>query len=141
MFYRLSNFAVINDKVISVSINLSVALIAIWATIIKRFSVGVLPLNYYICTGMDPSKANGIENYQSLSKKYNSSLIVLSVSFLLHLALGPKIFLYKRKAEKRVVPVVLGNFSQQPPNDAERASNFVTVDKTTSVFSPLRYDI
>ena len=90
---------------------------------------------------MDPDRDNELGNYQSLSKKYNSSLIVLIVCFLLHLALLPKIFLYKRKAAKRVAPVVLGNFSRQSLNDALRAPNIVEEDKATSVFSPLRYGI
>ena len=134
--YRLSNFAVMNDGIIAVSINLSVALIAIWTTVVKRFSEGTLVLNHYICTGIDPDNEHGGNgNYQSLPKKYNSSLIVVGLCFLLHIVLWPKIFLYKRKAEKKVVPVVLGNLNLQQPNEA----NFLIADRSTPSFSPLRY--
>ena len=127
-----------NDGIIAASINLSVALIAMWTHVVKRFSEGTLVLNHYICTGIDPDKEHGgIGSYQSLPKKYNSSIIVVSLCFLLHIVLWPKIFLYKRKAEKKVVPVVLGNLNLQQPNEA----NFLIADRSTPSFSPLRYVI
>ena len=133
--FRLSNFAVINDGIIAVSLNLSIFFIAIWTTIIKRFSVGILPLNHYICTGINPQEDLGTKPYQSLAKKYNSSLIVVSLCFLLHVALWPKILMFKLKSEKKVEPIILGNLNQQHQHGA----NCLVGNKAPKSFSPLRY--
>ena len=135
MSFRLSNFAVINDGIIAVSLNLSILFIAIWTTIIKRFSVGILPLNHYICSGINPQENLGTKAYQSMAKKYNSSLIVVSLCFLLHVGLGPKILMFKRKSEKKVEPIILGNLNQQHPH----GDNCLEGNNVQKSFSPLRY--
>ena len=135
MSFRLSNFAVINDGIIAVSLNLSILFIAIWTTIIKRFSVGILPLNHYICSGINPQENLGTKAYQSMAKKYNSSLIVVSLCFLLHVGLGPKILMFKRRSEKKVEPIILGNLNQQHPHE----DNCLEGNIAQKSFSPLRY--
>ena len=115
--------------------NLSILFIAIWTTIIKRFSVGILPLNHYICSGINPQESLGTKAYQSMAKKYNSSLIVVSLCFLLHVGLGPKILMFKRKSEKKVEPIILGNLNQQHPH----GDNCLEGNKAQKSFSPLRY--
>ena len=111
-FFRLSNFAVINDGVLAATLNFSITLIGIWATVVKRFSVGEVPLQYYICTGIDPNKGHGPGNYHCSSKKYNASLIVWVFCLFLHIVLMTKIFCFQRKAEKKVRPIELGVLKQ-----------------------------
>ena len=134
IFFRLSNFAVINDGVLAVAINLSIALLVFWTLIVKRFAIGELPMNYYICLGIDPNKDKGAEYYQSAPKKYNASLILWIFCTLLHIFMWPKIFLYRRKAEKNTEPIELGSFNQ----DSEKKQNSRRRRHYTQSNSPLR---
>jgi hypothetical protein len=118
-FCRLSNFAVINDGLLSRSINLSAAVMAMWVAIVKRFSIGEHPLNHYICAGIDPNNGQGPGHYRCMSKKYNSSVIIVIVCCVLHVALGVKIFWFQRREEKRVKPIELGNFNADHQNSSE----------------------
>ena len=130
----MSNFAVINDGVLAVAINLSITLVVFWTLIVKRFAIGELPMNYYICLGIDPNKDKGPEYYQSSPKKYNASLILWILCTLLHIFMWPKIFLYRRKAEKNSEPIELGSFNQ----DSERRQNGRRRKHHTQSNSPLR---
>ena len=94
-------------------LNLSIALIAIWTSLVKSFTVGEAPLNYYICAGIDPNKGEGEGTYQSHPKKYNASLFLWIGSSILHLVLVTKIFLFQWKSEKKVKPIELGDLGQQ----------------------------
>ena len=119
-FFRLSNFAVINDGILAVAITLSIGLLATWTTIVKRFAIGELPIFYYICLGIDPNKNKGPGYYQSFEKKYNASLIIWILCSFLHIFMWPKIFLFRRKAEKNVEPIELGSFNQENENQLNR---------------------
>ena len=134
ILFRLSNFAVINDGVLAVAINLSIALLVFWTLIVKRFAIGELPMNYYICLGIDPNKDKGAEYYQSAPKKYNASLILWIFCTLLHIFMWPKIFIYRWKAEKNAEPIELGSFNQ----DSEKRQNGRRRKHHTQSNSPLR---
>ena len=94
-------------------LNMSIALIAIWTSLVKRFTVGEAPLNFYICAGIDPNKGEGEGTYQSHPQKYNASLFLLIGSSILHLVLVTKIFLFQWKAENKAKPIELGDLGQQ----------------------------
>ena len=94
-------------------LNMSIALIATWTSLVKTFSVGEAPMNYYICAGIDPNKGEGEGNYQRHPKKYNATLFLWIGSSILHLVLVTKIFLFQWKAENKVKPIELGDLGQQ----------------------------
>ena len=94
-------------------LNMSIALIAIWTSLVKRFTVGEAPLNFYICAGIDPNKGKGEGSYQSHPKKYNASLFLWIGSSILHLVLVTKIFLFQWKSEKKSKPIELGALGKQ----------------------------
>ena len=116
------------------AINLSITLVVFWTLIVKRFAIGELPMNYYICLGIDPNKDKGPEYYQSSPKKYNASLILWILCTLLHIFMWPKIFLYRRKAEKNAEPIELGSFNK----DSEKKQNGRRRRHHTQSNSPLR---
>ena len=95
---------------------MSAAMIAMWVTIVKRFAVGELPLNHYLCAGIDPNQMQGPGYYQCMPKKYNASLITVIVCFILHIPLVAKIFWFQKQEEKRVEPIELGSFAVGHPD-------------------------
>ena len=133
LIFRLSNFAVINDGVLAVAINLSIGLLVLWTVTVKRFAIGELPIYYYICLGIDPNQGKGPGYYQAAPKKYNASLILWIFCTLLHIFLWPKIFSFRRKAEKNVEPIELGSFNQENKNRSSRQRKHLTQPS-----SPLR---
>ena len=123
------------------TLNISITLIAAWVAFLKRFSLGELPLMYYICTGIDPNKGQGPGYYQCTTKKYNASLGVWIFCMIIHIVLGPKIFSFQRKTEKRAEPIELGIFKQ--PNqfiaNTHEAASTGSSGERSQQSRPLRY--
>ena len=78
--FTKKNFAVINDDVLARIFNLSVLFVATWASVVKRFTPGQLPINYYLCCGKDANEGSD-EN------RTDESLLLLLLLFLLLLLL------------------------------------------------------
>ena len=96
---------------------------------------------YYICTGIDPNKDQGPGYYQCTTKKYNASLGIWIVCMIIHIVLGPKIFMFQRRTEKRVASIELGLFKQSNqinPNTHELDSTGRSVERNQQS-KPLRY--
>ena len=117
-------------------LNMSIALIATWTSLVKRFTVGEAPLNYYICAGIDPNKGEGEGTYRSHPQKYNASLFLLIGSSILHLVLVTKIFLFQWKSEKQVRPIELGNLGQQRGSSRSDRPIATISDTVETVRSP-----
>ena len=126
--FLLKNFGVICDDVLAIIFNGSIVLVSIWASLVKRVTPGKLPLNYYLCCGMDPNE-NGVEgNYINTMSKYNTGRIILIVSFLLHTIMIPRILYYQLVTLRNEQPLQLGTLennecSNNASSDAQRPSN------------------
>jgi hypothetical protein len=105
---QLKNFAVISDDVLAKIFNLSILLVAIWASFAKRITPGNPPLNYYLCCGIDPNVGDSEGNFLDTPQKYNTGRIIVSVTFLLHLIMIPRILYYQLVTMRNEKPLQLG---------------------------------
>jgi CDP-diglyceride synthetase len=90
------------------ALNISILLISIWVAIVKRFSPGNLPLNYFLCSGLNPDQNHEEGYYLQAPKKYNTGRIILVLSFFLHLMMLPRIIYYQMVKEKNEQSIQLG---------------------------------
>ena len=111
--FRWSNFMVINDDFIVRFVQLSILLLGFWIAAVKRISVGKMPLNYFLCTGINPNSQAVIQKYGIVSRKFGTVRIIAVLSFVLHVFVFGKIFFHQRKNEKKVKKVALG--TMKPP--------------------------
>ena len=110
IFY-VKNFAVINDDVLAFILTLSISLISIWAATVKRFTPGIFPLSYYLCTGSSPNLEFKELSYIEAPRKYNTGRMLLIFTFALHLLMLPRIFYYRLITEKKEHRIQLGTLS------------------------------
>ena len=54
--FVLKHFAVINGDISTKLVSRSILFVAIWAAIVKRMARGKLPLNFYLCCGVNPNE-------------------------------------------------------------------------------------
>ena len=106
--FKWTGFAVINDDLIAKFLQLTIALVGLWMSVVKRMSVGRMPLNYFMCAGINPQgeKYKNISDFNS--KKFDTTGLFVSVSYVLHILVSAKIFLYQRKMEKKMKRIKLG---------------------------------
>ena len=116
--FRIKNFAIIDDDLLAMSINLSIPIISIWIAIVRRFTPGRLPLYYYLCSGLDPNEGNGNGSYLAKFPKYNVGRIVVVVSFFLHLVMLPRFLHYQLVTRRKDQPVRLGNLEANQSLDS-----------------------
>ena len=117
--FKLSNFAVVNDDLIVRFLNLSIVSVSFWLSLMKRMSPGWSPLNYHLCAGSYPGLKQGNEMTENSTGNFNTTQIVAYFSFILHTVILTKIFLYKRKMEKKQhssANLNLGNSVSARPN-------------------------
>ena len=68
--FKLSNFAVINDDLVAGFLQITVLVLSCWMALVKRVSVGRMPLNYYMCTGKDPTDGDDVP--KKVTRKYDT---------------------------------------------------------------------
>ena len=112
IFY-VKNFAVINDDVLALILNLSIVIVSIWLSVVKRFTPGNLPLSYYLCSGLNPNQNLTKGSYLSTPKKYNTGRLVLVISFVLHLVMIPRIAYYQFITNKKEQTIQLGTINSR----------------------------
>ena len=115
--FHVKNFAVINDDVLALVLISSIWLVSIWMSIVKRFTPGRLPLNYYLCAGFNPNENLEDGSYLKDLTKYNTGRIILVFSLLLHLLMMPRIFYYQLVIHKKEQPIQLGIANIENPGD------------------------
>ncbi len=91
--FRLKNPAAFQDDFWNNFLNKWILGCSSLSQLIYILMPGNQPLNFFLCSGIRP-------NIQSKTKINYISLIVLVLSFLLHIFLSLKIFLFKRKIAK-----------------------------------------
>jgi hypothetical protein len=82
--------------------------LSLWLAIVKKMSVGRMPLNYFMCFGKNPDEANGNKTLDTVTRKFDTTGILVCVSFVLHIFVFTKIFIYQRKMEKMTPTIELG---------------------------------
>ena len=118
--FTLKNFAVISDDVLAKMFNMSILLIAIWASFVKRITPGNPPLNYYLCCGIDPNNGFPEGHFLDTPQKYNTGRIIICVTFLLHLIMIPRILYYQLVTMRHEQPLQLGILNREStPSVAE----------------------
>ena len=114
--FTLKNFAVINDDILAKILNQTILLVSIWASVVKRFTLGKLPMYYYLCAGTDPNEGLGVGHYLTIPRKYNTGRIIVILSFLLHLLLIPRILYYQLITDRNEQPLELGTVNNESTN-------------------------
>ena len=104
--FKLTNFAVVNDDLIARFLQNSILCLSFWSSVVKRMSTGRMPLGYFMCAGKSPDDENSSETSDSITRKFDTTAIVISISFILHIFVSVKIFQYQREAEQ--APIELG---------------------------------
>ena len=108
--FKLSNFAVLNDDLLARILQVTALLLGLWIAAVKRMSIGKMPMNYYMCTGKDPSLEYGKASSATGIQKYDTFGILVLISVILNIYALAKIFLYQRKIEKSEQKIELGHF-------------------------------
>ena len=106
--FRLSNFAVVKDDLIARFLNLSIVVLSVWISVVKRMSSGMMPLNYHMCAGSNPNGKNERTEENQTNGTFNTTQILLCLSVLLHFFVLTKIFLYEREMEKQIRSINIG---------------------------------
>ena len=120
--FHFKNFGIINDDLVARILNLSIVTIAIWASAVRRLSPGKFPLYYYLCTGNDPNKDQGIGTYMKTSPKYNAGRIIVILSLMLHILIIPR-FIYTQICTKIKEKSI--NIGILEPNNQENSTDRV----------------
>ena len=110
--FKHSNFAVINDDLLAVFFQITILVVGVWMAILKRMSIGKLPLNYYMCCGKNPSAESSSE-----IKKFDTFGIVVILSFVMHIYAQTKIFFYQKGIENINQNISLGQMSNSDANN------------------------
>ena len=125
IIFKWKSLVVVNDDLIACFLQLTILIGGLWIAAVKRLSLGRMPLNYFMCTGVNPNEINRIHNQ---SKKYDASGLLACVSFVLHIFVFAKIFMYERTMEKKISSIKLGIMKSSgntvpPLNSAWTAEN------------------
>ena len=88
--------------------------------LVKRASFGKMPLNYFMCCGIDPTDGDD-KDRKKLAKKYDTVQILFFISFIIYCFASPQIFLYQRRIEKSTKNIELG--SMQNSNNSNQQDN------------------
>ena len=129
--FRATNFAVINDNLATLVLQMSILLIGFWISFVNRMSIGNMSLNYYLCYGKHPSSEhsefrqemtnsthetlkNATNATDGAFKKLDTTSIVGLISFIIHIVLLSKISLYQRKIKKETENIQLGSMHPLP---------------------------
>ena len=121
--YKQTNFGVVNDDLITAFLQISIVALSLWLAIVKRMSVGRKPLNYYMCSGKNPDEANDNSTLVSVTRKFDTTGILVCVSFVLHIFVFTKIFIYQRKTEKMTQNIELGRMDIPNNGTSKRQRN------------------
>ena len=106
--FKWTGFAVINDDRIARFLQLTIAVVSLWMCTVKRMSFGRMPLNYFMCAGINPQGENS-QNIPGFStRKFDSPGFFVMGSYVLHIFVFGKIFLYQRKMERKMKRMQLG---------------------------------
>ena len=123
--FVLKNFAVINDDILTRMLSRSILLVAIWAALVKRMAPGKLPLNFYLCCGVNPNDNEKEGDFLGTPQKYNTGRIILISSVILHLIMIPRIMYYQFLTEQNEQPIELGKIEDENTisvSDSQRTS-------------------
>ena len=118
--FKVSNFAVINDDLLTKFLQMAILVLGLWLAGVKRMSVGRMPLGYYMCTGGDPSNEYG--KAAKSVRKYDTFGLLVVISLVTNIVILAKIFLYQRKIEKTEErqKIELGSIQNAGPNNEAR---------------------
>ena len=148
--FKWGKFSVFDENLVACFLQISILALSFWMALVKKISVGRKPMNYYMCCGKDPNEGNEADEKNEIARQYETTGILVLLSFLLHLIVSAKIFLYQRRMEKREDNVELGrlnnkNSQSQGSNEEwgnrrevrRKSSNFPKsmADLTTTMFS------
>ena len=121
--FKLSNFAVLDDDLIATCLQISILVLSFWSTMVKRLSVGKMPLNYFLCAGKDPNeRPNTKSSLQEASGKFDTTVILCCLSFILHIFVHVKIFLYQRKVEHNEKNIEVGRIGDETKNGGQQGT-------------------
>ena len=109
--FKWGQFSVFDDNLIVSFLQLSIVVLSFWIALVKWMSPGRRALNYFMCAGKNPNEKNEAGTNNSITRQYDTTGILSLLSFVLHLVLSMKIFLYQRRMEKRTENVELGRMS------------------------------
>ena len=118
--FRLSNFAIINDDLIARFLQITSLTLGLWMALVRRLSVGKMPLNYYMCCGKNPAGEKDNDDSEGKFFKYDSIVILTSLSFILHTVVFIKIFIFQREAEKITQGIELGRIQNPERENSDR---------------------
>ena len=118
--FKLSNFAIINDDLITAFLQITILILGLWMATVKRLSARKMPLMYYMCSGKPPTEDTDNTGTEKFFYKFDVIVILMSVSFLLNIVVLTKVFLFQRKAEKRTQAIELGRIENPNNNDVGR---------------------
>ena len=113
--FKSFNFAVINDDLASTFLQMVILGLGFWMAAVKRMSIGKMPLNFFMCTGKDPSLEYGKDEPITVVQKYDTFGLLVVVSLVTNVAALGRIFLYQRKVERSTQKIELGRIN--PPGD------------------------
>ena len=111
--FKWGKFSVFDENLVAIFVQVSILTLSLWMALVKKISIGRNPLNYYMCCGKNPDEGNTAEEKNTVIRKYDTTGILVILSFALHLIASTKIFLYQRNMEKRSDNVVLGRMNDK----------------------------
>jgi hypothetical protein len=106
--FKFSNFTVVNDDIVATFLQAAIVLLSLWMATVKMMSAGRMPLNYFMCLGKDPNEDHSVEPFKAIIGKFDTTCILVVVSFILNIVAFLKIFLYQRQTEQRTQQIELG---------------------------------
>ena len=115
--FKWGRFSVFDDNFIVSFLQLTIFGLSFWMTLIKRMSVGRRSLNYFMCAGQNPNDKYDEDSSETLPGQYDTTGFLVLVSFLLHIVISVKIFVYEHRMEKRTRRVELGRMNSGISND------------------------
>ena len=109
--FKWTRISVFNDDLMALFLQLSIVTLSLWMTFVKLVSVGKMPLNYFMCVGRHPNDQEKDQSSSSITKKYDTTALLVIASFLLHIFAAAKIFKYQRQLEKRTKNIEIGRMN------------------------------
>ena len=106
--FKLSNFAVLNDDLIATFLQITTMSVSLWISFVKRFSIGRMSLNYYMCAGKNPINEIDTNKHDIVIRKLDITNILYCISFALHIVVYSRIYLYQRKTEREAEKIEIG---------------------------------
>ena len=118
--FKWTNFAVVNHDLIARFLNFNIVILSLWLATVKKWSIGRMPLVYFMCVGKNPNESDGQLDFSfSMTEKFNTTQFLVWGSFALHVFIFTKIFLFEREMEKRTEGIQLGTLNSVDGNDGE----------------------